>query len=53
MSAERSIPLVAVGSAGRTGVLYVLLGSVAEQVWREASRDVLVVHPDAFPFELP
>jgi nucleotide-binding universal stress UspA family protein len=34
--------LVAVGSAGRTGLPYVLLGSVAEHVLREVSCDVLV-----------
>ena len=34
--------LVAVGSAGRTGLSHVLLGSVAEHVLREASCDVLV-----------
>lgn len=34
--------LIAVGSAGRTGLPYVLLGSVAEHVLREVSCDVLV-----------
>ena len=34
--------LVAVGSAGRTGLPYVLLGSVAEHVLREVPCDVLV-----------
>ncbi|HEX9870331.1 MAG TPA: universal stress protein [Candidatus Tectomicrobia bacterium] len=45
--------LVAVGSAGRTGIPYILLGSVAEHVLREATCDVLVVRPPAFRFELP
>jgi Universal stress protein UspA and related nucleotide-binding proteins len=37
--------LVAVGSAGRTGLPHVLLGSVAEHVLREVSCDVLVARP--------
>jgi nucleotide-binding universal stress UspA family protein len=45
--------LVAVGTAGRTGVPYILLGSVAEHVMREASCDVLVVRSGTSRFELP
>jgi len=33
---------------GLTGLPYVLLGSVAEHVLREADCDVLAVRPDAF-----
>jgi nucleotide-binding universal stress UspA family protein len=45
--------LVAVGTAGRTGIPYILLGSVAEHVMREARCDVLVVRSGSIPFELP
>ena len=45
--------LVAVGTAGRTGIPYILLGSVAEHVMREAQCDVLAVRSGSIPFELP
>lgn len=45
--------LVAVGTAGRTGIPHILLGSVAEHVMREAACDVLVVRSDSLRFELP
>ena len=45
--------LVAVGTAGRTGIPYILLGSVAEHVMREAPCDVLVARSGANGFELP
>jgi nucleotide-binding universal stress UspA family protein len=45
--------LVSVGSAGRTGLPYVLLGSVAEHVLREVSCDVLVARSGSLAFELP
>jgi nucleotide-binding universal stress UspA family protein len=45
--------LVAVGTTGRTGIPYILLGSVAEHVMREARCDVLVVRSGSLPFELP
>jgi nucleotide-binding universal stress UspA family protein len=45
--------LVAVGTAGRTGIPYILLGSVAEHVMREAPCDVLVARSGTSRFELP
>lgn len=45
--------LVAVGTTGRTGLPYILLGSVAEHVLREAPCDVLVARTEAVRFELP
>jgi nucleotide-binding universal stress UspA family protein len=45
--------LVSVGSAGRTGLPYILLGSVAEHVLREVSCDVLVARSGSIRFELP
>ena len=45
--------LVSVGTVGRTGLPYILLGSVAEHVLREVSCDVLVVRPGPSCFERP
>lgn len=53
VAAERRVDLVAVGTQGLSGLRYILLGSVAEHVLREARCDVLAVHPGAIRFELP
>lgn len=45
--------LVSVGTVGRTGLPYILLGSVAEHVIREASCDVLAVRSGPSHFQLP
>ena len=45
--------LVSVGTVGRTGLPYILLGSVAEHVIREASCDVLAVRSGPSRFQLP
>ncbi len=45
--------LVVVGTAGRTGLRYILLGSVAEHVMREVSSDVLVVPSVRSCIEIP
>jgi nucleotide-binding universal stress UspA family protein len=45
--------LVAVGTTGRTGLPYILLGNVAEHVLREVPCDVLVARAEALRFELP
>jgi nucleotide-binding universal stress UspA family protein len=45
--------LVVIGTTGRTGIPYILLGSVAEHVMREAPCDVLVVRSASLPFKLP
>ncbi len=45
--------LIAVGATGRTGLPYILLGSVAEHVLREVSADVLVARAGSVRFELP
>lgn len=45
--------LVAVGTRGAQDLRYVLLGSVAEHVLREAPADVLTVPPASTVFELP
>lgn len=45
--------LVAIGTHGRSGLLYVLLGSVAVHVLREAQCDVLAVRPAGMQFGVP
>lgn len=45
--------LIAVGTIGRTGLPYILLGSVTENVLREVKSDVLVVRSGPIHFELP
>jgi nucleotide-binding universal stress UspA family protein len=45
--------LLCVGSVGRTGLPYILLGSVAEHVLREVPCDVLVAKSGSVRFELP
>jgi nucleotide-binding universal stress UspA family protein len=45
--------LVAVGATGRSGLPYILLGSVAEHVLREVPCDVLVGRTKPAEFELP
>jgi nucleotide-binding universal stress UspA family protein len=45
--------LVAVGTTGRSGLPYILLGSVAEHVLREVQCDVLVARAKPARFELP
>jgi nucleotide-binding universal stress UspA family protein len=47
------VDLLAVGTIGRTGLPYLLLGSVAERVLREARCDVLIVRSGPVHFELP
>jgi nucleotide-binding universal stress UspA family protein len=41
------------GTHGRTGLEYMLLGSVAEKVVRKAHCPVLTIRPEAFQFEMP
>ncbi|HMK20706.1 MAG TPA: universal stress protein, partial [Terriglobales bacterium] len=43
---ERKIDLVVVGTRGRTGVRKLILGSVAESIFRRASCPVLTVGPN-------
>lgn len=44
--AEKGIDLVVVGTRGRTGVLKLILGSVAEKLFRQALCPVLTVGPN-------
>jgi nucleotide-binding universal stress UspA family protein len=45
--------LIVMGTHGRSGLPYVLLGSVAEKVVRTASCPVIAIRPEAFQFEMP
>jgi nucleotide-binding universal stress UspA family protein len=45
--------LIALGTHARSGLAHVLLGSVAAQVLRNASCDVVVARPARFTFEMP
>ena len=45
MASDLSVDLIVVGTAGRTGIARMALGSVAEQVVRHAGCPVLVVRP--------
>lgn len=42
---EREASLIVLGSRGRSGLAYVLLGSVAAAVVQHSKRTVMVVHP--------
>jgi nucleotide-binding universal stress UspA family protein len=42
---ERDASIIVMGSHGRTGIEFVLMGSVASAVARHAARPVLIVHP--------
>lgn len=48
-----SAELIIMGTHGRTGLMHILLGSVAERTSREASCSVLSVRPEDFEFRLP
>ena len=50
---QRRADLIVMGTHGRTGLEYMLLGSVAEKVVRRADCPVLTIRPDAFQFEMP
>jgi nucleotide-binding universal stress UspA family protein len=51
--AERQHDLVVMGTSGRSGLPYILLGSVTEQALRTLPCDTLTVRPKEFRFELP
>lgn len=53
LAQERQADLTVIGTTGRSGLPYILLGSVAEKVLCGATGDVLVVRPHGFRFELP
>ena len=46
---EHQIDMIVVGTHGRTGLAKMLLGSVAERIFRNASTPVLTVGPNSIP----
>ena len=50
---QRQVDMIVMGTHGRTGLEYMLMGSVAEKVVRAASCPVMTIKPDAFQFEMP
>lgn len=48
-----AVDLVAMGTTGRSGLSYVLLGSVAEHALWQVPCDLLTIRPTGFHFELP
>lgn len=50
---EQVIDLIVIGTHGRTGLVHMLMGSVAEKVVRKAPCPVLTVRPDEHEFVSP
>ena len=47
---ENSIDLIVIGTHGRSGLMHILMGSVAERIVRKAPCPVLTVKPDGHQF---
>lgn len=52
-SKEADIDLIVIGTHGRSGLMHLLMGSVAENVVRKAPCPVLTVKPDGHQFVMP
>ena len=50
---EHSIDLIVIGTHGRSGLMHILMGSVAERIVRKASCPVLTVKPEGHQFVMP
>jgi nucleotide-binding universal stress UspA family protein len=50
---ENDIDLVVIGTHGRSGLVHVLMGSVAERVVRKSPCPVLTVRPEGHGFVMP
>jgi nucleotide-binding universal stress UspA family protein len=50
---EKEIDLIVLGTHGRSAIMHVLLGNVAERVVRSAPCPVLTVRPEAHQFVMP
>ncbi len=50
---ENDIDLIVIGTHGRSGLMHVLLGSVAEKIVRKAPCPVLTVRPEGHQFVMP
>jgi nucleotide-binding universal stress UspA family protein len=49
----QEIDLIVIGTHGRSGLMHVLMGSVAERVVQKAPCPVLTVKPEGHQFVLP
>jgi nucleotide-binding universal stress UspA family protein len=52
-AAEINADMIIVGTHGRSGLPYILLGSVAEKVMRAARIPLLTIKPESFQFQMP
>lgn len=50
---DNTIDMIILGTHGHSGLMHLLMGSVAENVVRKASCPVLTVHPDDHQFVMP
>ena len=50
---EHDIDLLVIGTHGRSGLMHVLMGSVAEKIVRKAPCPVLTVKPEGHQFVMP
>ena len=50
---ENEIDLIVIGTHGRSGLMHVLMGSVAERIVRKAPCPVLTVKPEGHQFVMP
>ncbi|MCA9064119.1 MAG: universal stress protein [Planctomycetaceae bacterium] len=52
-SRENDIDLLVIGTHGRSGLMHVLMGSVAEKIVRKSPCPVLTVKPEGHQFVMP
>jgi nucleotide-binding universal stress UspA family protein len=50
---EKEIDLIVIGTHGRSGLMHILMGSVAERIVRKAPCPVLTVKPKGHQFVMP
>lgn len=50
---EHDIDLIVIGTHGRTGLVHMLMGSVAERIVRKSPCPVLTVRPEGHDFVMP
>lgn len=50
---EQDVDMIVIGTHGRSGLMHLLMGSVAENVVRKAPCPVLTVKPDGHQFVMP
>jgi universal stress protein A len=50
---EHNIDLIVIGTHGRSGLVHILMGSVAERIVRKSPCPVLTVRPEGHDFVMP